>query len=573
MKKKSLFILLFAFAQVVRGEVTIEIPGDFDPDLKENLRAHLRLAAEPCDAPSWRVRRLFRLAEKDLTPALRAFGYYQPGIEPDLQTTGECWQAIIKVQPGRRVTVRDRVVSVGGDMSGDEQFASLLAGLPLAPGDGLHHGQYEQIKTRLGDFAAERGYFDFRITRSELRVHRDESVADLRIEAESGSRYRIGEIRLSEHRLDEDFLGRLAKISEGDPYDARRMVETNRHLSDTGYFRRVEVRALRDERSDGRVPIRVTLEPAARHAWRWGLGFATDTGPRGSIRYDNRLLNERGHRFESELRLSPVESGLTADYLIPGRRPHRESYSVGIGILHEDTDSSTSDSFRLSGRQTVRSEPWTQTRFIELLHENSDIGDEEIESTLLMPGLGLARVQADDILRTRRGHRVNLEIRGAYDGLVSDATFLQLRANAKVIHRLGDSGRITARFDAGMTLGDGASELPASIRFFAGGDNSVRGYKYQSLGPLDSNGDVTGGRHLLTGGIEYEHPVSGDDWWLAAFADAGNAFDTDRIRLRAGYGGGVRWYSPVGRLRVDLAFPDDTADDDWRLHIGLGADL
>jgi translocation and assembly module TamA len=164
-------------------------------------------------------------------------------------------------------------------------------------------------------------------------------------------------------------------------------------------------------------------------------------------------------------------------------------------------------------------------------------------------------------------------VRGAYEGLVSDATFVQLRADTKAIHRFGDSGRVTGRIQLGATLGDGAGDLPASIRFFAGGDNSVRGYKYKSLGPKDKNGDVVGGRHLLTGSIEYEHPIVGEDWWVGAFADAGNAFDSSEITLRAGYGLGIRWFSPVGRLRVDLAFPDDTEDDEWRVHIGLGADL
>ena len=571
--RKTLVLALLIGASVARGEVTIEVIGKVDAAVEENLRARLRLGVEACDAPIWRVRRLFRVAEEDLTPALRAFGFYRAAIDKELSTAGECWQATLTIDPGERVMVRERTVSVTGEMQQDERFAALSAGLPLAPGAPLHHGQYEEIKARLRDFALQRGYFDFEITRKELRVNPNEAVADIRIEATSGPRYRFGELRLGEHRLDDGSLRRLADIRQGEPYDARRLVEASRQLNDAGYFRRVEVRALREERRDGSVPVEGVLEPAARHAWRAGVGFATDTGPRGSLRYENRLLNTKGHRFESELRLSPVESGLTADYLIPGKNPRRENYSVGFGLLHEDTDTSTSDSVRLVGRQTIKSEPWTQTRFLELLHERSDIGGDDVESTLLMPGLGLSRVQADDILRTQRGYRVNLEIRGAYEGLVSDASFLQLRAGAKAIHRFGDSGRISGRIDAGTTLGDGAGDLPASIRFFAGGDNSVRGYEYQSLGPEDDNGDVIGGRHLLTAGVEYEHPVFGDDWWVATFADAGNAFDRDRINLRAGYGLGVRWYSPVGRLRVDVAVPDDTEEDDWRLHIGLGADL
>ncbi len=568
------FLALFASASVASGEVAIEVTGDVDAALKENMRAQLRLAAESCEAPPWRVRRLFQAADKDLTPALRAFGFYRPVITKELLTEGECWHATFKVEPGVRVRVRERTVTVRGDMQGDERFTVLYADLPLVAGAHLHHGQYEEIKTRLRDFATERGYFDFEISHKELRVYPEESVADIHIEAHSGPRYRFGELRLGEHRLDDDFLRRLARINEGEPYDARSLIATNRHLSDAGYFRRVEVRALREARKDGKVPVEVVLEPAARHAWRMGVGFATDTGPRGSLRYENRLLNERGHRFESELRLSPVESGLTGDYLIPGKNPHRESYSIGVGLLHEDTDTSKSDSFRVIGRQMIKSEPWTQTRFIELLHERSDFADDDVESTLLMPGLGLTRVHADDILRTRHGHRVNLEIRGAYDGLVSDATFLQLRAKAKAIHRFGDSGRVVARVDAGMTVGDGASQLPASIRFFAGGDNSVRGYAYKSLGPTDPFGNVVGGENLLVGSVEVEQGI-GDDWAAAVFVDSGNAYDEfNDFETATSVGAGVRWFSPLGPIRVDVAFPlRDDAPDEYRLHITLGPDL
>jgi translocation and assembly module TamA len=202
------------------------------------------------------------------------------------------------------------------------------------------------------------------------------------------------------------------------------------------------------------------------------------------------------------------------------------------------------------------------------------VGDDDTIATFLMPGIRLDGVRADDPLITRRGYRVSLELRGAHEGLLSTASLLQLRAYAKGIYRLGEGGRITLRADAGTTLTDSKFDLPASLRFFAGGDNSVRGYAYQSLGPVDENGEPVGGSHLLTGSLEYEHPVVRDEWWAAAFVDAGNAFggggDAD---LEVGYGVGVRWYSPVGRLRLDIAVPEDDSRDNWRIHFGLGADL
>ena len=569
---RGLLLLLLLLAWPVHSEVTLKVPGG-ETALLENLRAHLALLSEPCDAPAWRVERLFKRAEKDLDPALRAFGYYRTQIEKKLERSGACWHAELSIDLGKRVTVRRRSVVVKGAAASDPALQPLLSKLPLAEGEPLNHGQYEEIKRQLQDFALERGYLDFTFTDKALRVDPEEAAAEIEIAAESGPRYRFGELRFSQQPLLDGFVHRLANIKEGDLYEARALKELDRNLSDAGYYQHVEVQLRRDQAADGQIPVDIDLTPAARHAWRAGVGFATDTGPRTSFGYNNRYINPRGHRFESELRLSPVESGLTADYIIPGENPHRENFSLGARMLHETSDGILSDSASLIAKQTLQSERWTQSRFIELLYEQSDVGDDSSTALLLMPGINFERIKADNPLRTRKGYRLSAEMRAAYEGLLSTSSFVQLRASAKGIYRFGEGGRVTGRIGLGATLGDGIGNLPASLRFFAGGDNSVRGYEYKSLGPKDADGDPEGGRHLFTGSLEYEHPIAGDDWWLAAFADIGNALNTRELELKQGYGTGVRWYSPIGRLRLDLAFPSDKSSDDWRIHFGLGADL
>lgn len=565
-------LVFLALAGVARAEVAIEAAQAPD-GLLDNLRARLGLAGEDCKAPGWRVQRLYKRADQDFLPALRAFGYYTAKVAKRLETQGDCWQATFDIELGKRTHIRERRVTINGEAADDPNLQKLLGGLPLAQGAPLNHAEYEAIKDRLRQFAAERGYLDFAFTRRELRVDPQQATADIHLEADSGPRYRFGELRFSEQPLDEDFVRRLAQLRTGEPYDVMAVTALDRQLSDAGYFQRVEVRPQRDQAENREVPIDIRLEPAAQHAWRAGIGYATDTGPRASLRYDNRYVNPRGHRFESALSLSPVLSSLSADYVVPGENPQRDSYSFGAQLRHEDNDSSISDSGLLVARHTKKTGRWTQNRFIELLHESSTVGDEKTTATLLMPGIGVSRTKADNLLRTRRGYRVDFEARVAQKGLLSTASVFRLTAGAKGIYRFGDAGRVTGRIDAGLSAGDSKDELPASLRFFAGGDNSVRGYAYKSLGPVDDDGEPEGGRHLLATSIEYEHPVFGEDWWAAAFVDAGNAFDSDRIDVRAGYGVGLRWYSPIGRLRLDVAIPDDKEDDEWRLHFGLGADL
>ena len=199
-----------------QADVAIEAPGG-DDALIENLRARLGLEGVACDAPAWRVRRLFKRAEKDFQPALRAFGYYRAVVEKKLETRGDCWQASFFVELGERAVIRKRAVVVNGPAAEDKKLQTLLSELPLAQGAPLNHGQYESIKSSLRDYATRRGYFDYRLTRRELRVYPDESAAEIDIEAESGPRYRFGELRLNEVPLNDDFVRRLARFREGEP--------------------------------------------------------------------------------------------------------------------------------------------------------------------------------------------------------------------------------------------------------------------------------------------------------------------------------------------------------------------
>ncbi len=565
--------LLWSLAPISAGAgVKIEL-RDGDAALQDNLRLHLRLANQPCDIRPARLRQLFSAVEEDITPALEALGYYAPEIRKELVTGGDCWQANVKVTPGTPVRVRTIAVEIGGDARDDEAFGDFLSDLPLKEGEQLHHGRYEAIKAGLRSLALERGYLDARLTRSTLRIHKDEKAADIVIDFASGTRYRFGELRLGDQPLQESFVRRLGAYEPDTPYVVSTLVRLDRNLSNSGYFQSVEVRPLRDQAKGGRVPVEVAFTRESRHAWRAGVGFATDSGPRVSAGYENRYVNDRGHRFSTDVRLSPVISTLSAEYRIPGKDPHKQNYRFTGAFEHDDTESFTSDSLNLGFFDSRRMGGWNHSRFIKVLTERSDIGNDDVSSTFVLPGIGWNRMEADDPLRTRRGYRLGLEAQGTHEALLSSTSLFQVTAHAKGIYRFAGWGRVTGRVDLGTTLTPEFADLPASLRFFAGGDNSVRGYAFESLGPRDSDGEVVGGKHLLTASIEYEHPLGNEDWWGAAFVDAGNAFDTNDIRVKQGYGGGLRWYSPVGRIRLDIAFPDDTSEDEWRIHFGLGVDL
>jgi len=554
---------------------TVEIVVEgVDGALAENVRAHLALAAEPCDAPRWRVERLFERVRREAAEALRAFGHYHPRIEAALAEEEGCPVATLDVEPGPRVTVTEVEVELRGEAAGDPAFARLLERLPIAEGEPLNHEHYEDAKQAIASRGAERGYLDGRFVASELKVDVTRNTAEARLVYDSGPRYRFGPLDIEQDVLDPDLVGRLIAYDEDAPYDTQALVALNQRLTDSGYFARIDVLPRLDEAVDRRVPVDIVLNPRGQHAFTLAAGATTDTGPRGRVGYENRRLNRAGHRFATRATASLIEQELSAEYRIPLADPRSEWLGVQAGARLEDTETSESEALKLSVRQTkARAGGWLETRFFDATREDFEVGRQSDTATLFVPGLAWTKTVSDDLLRPRRGYRLNFEIRGTHEGIGSETAFLRATAAAGWVRALPWDGRILARAELGALTVDDFEALPPSQRFFTGGDNSVRGYEFRSLGPRDESGEVVGGRFLATASLEYEHPITGA-WTLAGFVDAGNAFDdvNSNDGLNLGIGAGVRWYSPIGPIRLDLAHP---LDDEQlvRLHLRLGPDL
>ncbi len=553
------------------ANLALEIQG-VEGELLHNLQAGLSLAAEPCDAPPWRVRRLLRRADEELSRAARALGHYHIRIDDKtLEHRDQCWHVRFNISPGEPVRIQQVELLFTGEAQEDPAFARLREQSPLNVGAVLHHGHYERLKQDIERTALERGYFDGRFVRHELRVEPLDDRATVILHYDAGTRYRIGEINLHQDAYDARLLQRYLTIKPGDPYDSLQLNALHRALADSGYFESVAVRPDLQGVADGRVTVDVQLTPRKRAAYRVGVGIATDTGPRLSAAYERRRVNRRGHRFEASTSLSPVDSSVQAEYLIPLDWPHTSQIGLRSGFRRLDTDTSLSDTYTFGARLIGKRGGWSETRSLDWVHDRFKIGDDWTTSSLLVPAIGWTRTRADNRITPRRGYRLRLDLRGSHSALLSDVSFIQATAAAKGIYGLG-KGRLLLRAELGLTETDRFERLPAAYRFFAGGDQSVRGYDYRSLAPKDADGTIAGGRYLATASVEYEHPVSGP-WGVALFADAGDAIDSWRDGLRHAIGIGLRWRSPVGPLRLDLAFPSDRTEDDFRIHFSMGADL
>jgi translocation and assembly module TamA len=292
---------------------------------------------------------------------------------------------------------------------------------------------------------------------------------------------------------------------------------------------------------------------------------------RGSLSWQHNRINRRGHRLSSVLQLSEIGGSVEGRYTIPFGDPRRERYEVFANYTEDRPDTSDSNLGKIG---VLRSVAIGRTRLdLSYTYQREDftVAGQSGLTDLFIPGATLSRVAADNRLFAHRGLRWSLSVQGT-PGVISDFAFFQTHASGKLIHSLGDM-RVLLRGEAAWTVAK-LDDLPASLRFFAGGDQSVRGFGYKSLGPLTPQGEVTGGRQLLVGSAEVDYPIA-DQWRLAAFIDAGNAFDDFKNRepLPKSVGIGLRRITPIGPVRVDLAHPILGGSSDLRLHITLGPDL
>jgi translocation and assembly module TamA len=571
-RRPALFLVIWLGLQPLRAGAEVVFTG-LDTNQESNARALMPIARAECDTNVWRIERLFRDADKNLRDALSALGYYNITVEKTLSHTDTCWLARFDVVVGDAIRYRVIDVQVDGLPLSESGLLPLADANQPQVGGILHHGQYEQFKTALLRRASSQGFFDVAFDRNEVVVEPESRSADLHLQLVKGARYRFGAANFSEGILRKSLLVNYTDIKEGDYYDAEKISELYETLNGSGYFSSVSIRTEPLDEEAHTVPVNVSLTPGKRRSYSIGAGFATDTGPQGRLGYINRRRNDRGHQFEARLFASSTNTEATGIYRWPADDPRTDWGSIVGGLQHQNTDTSENDTYTLGYlRSRSLTKNWLWSRLINYSYEDFVVGDQVESSQLVIFGVNFESATGREISRTSSGRRINFDLRGASDSLGSDTSFLQFKATTKWLWSLSDKTRVMIRGKLGATVKDELSELPASVRFFAGGDHSVRGYDFESLGPVDENGDVIGGSNLLEASIEFDRTVVGN-WAVAAFADTGSAFNGFSPEFSSGIGLGIRWYSPVGPVRIDFAHPLDDPGRNFRLHITLGPDL
>ena len=569
-----------------------------DDQLRTNVLAYLSFERykKRTDLSADIVERLHNRVQREVESALKPFGYYEPKVESEVKDLGRGdWRISIEINPGQPVLLDKIDVHVNGPGALDPLFERITVNPPLHTGDRLNHATYESLKTDLQRTAATYGYLDAKLTRSELVVDPKNHTANVALEMETGERYRFGKTTIEQTSVRDSLVRLYLRYQEGDYFDLTQILRTQFALDDAQYFTNLEVLPQDADHQTHTVPVDIHADKSRRHRYSVGAGYATDTGARGTLTWENRRVNSRGHRFSVTLEASQVERYLLqARYIIPIGDPAVENLTFQSTIEQQQFADATAHTQSIGPAITKVSGNWQYVWFANAIHTTDDYPfGVSNTARLIVPGIDIASVPKGYLGEPIFQHPFFAEIRGSNSAFGSDAQFLQLHLQLEHVFRFADRWHLLLRDELGTTVANHFEHVPAIMRFFAGGDNSVRGFAFDQLSPIDAacqnptggpvivtaggpcvkylGGVKDGGKNLVTGTVEVIRDLP-HNFGVATFFDYGNAFNHFGDPLEYAAGVGFRLRLPVVILGVDLAQPLSRSAGP-RLHINFSPKL
>ncbi|MGR5117482.1 autotransporter assembly complex protein TamA [Vibrio astriarenae] len=505
--------------------------------------------------------------DKLLNQALNPFGYYQAtfvidGMDTDTPT--------LTVDRGRPVRLQVVDIQLAGEAITDDDFIEVVSSAGIESGQILDHEKYDNLKNRLRSLALSKGYFDGEFEQARLEVIPSQLRANVIIHFNSGVRYRFGDVQVNGSQVREDRVNNLKSFEAGDFFDAQKLNEYQVQLSEAGWFKQFSVKADIDHANSNReLPIKVDVEPRSKNVVQVGGGYATDVGPRASLRWSQPWYNEKGHSFDSEVSLSEPEQLLNLGYKIPNHDVLTDYYGVQFGVNHVDyLDTKRFTSDLTFEKHWKLDEDWQTTAYVKYLFEDYTQASESDTTQFLMPGISFSYLEHKPDSNEIR-HRHMLSVEYSDPNLFSNSRVLRLLGESVLSWNITDKQKFHLRVNAGANFTDELSDIPSSLRFFVGGDGSIRGYDYESISPANSNAELTGALYMATMGLEYQYNIY-NNFWLGAFLDVGDAFDK-LPEPKRGTGLSLIWDSKFVPIKLDFAYGlDAPRGDEFRVHFSLG---
>lgn len=570
----ALLLLLLCWntqAQSVKG-YAVQIQGA--GELTELLETHLEIRRHT-DSPDISLPELQRLV--DITPdqirqLLSTEGYFSPSIQRSLDQVGGRWIARFAVKPGPLTFIDDVTIRFRGHIASEardeRRMNQMRRTWDLPVGRPFRQDDWDSAKRALLTDLLVRHYPAASIAASEARIDPENQTAALLVDVDSGPLFTFGELQIDGlDRYSRAVIDVINPVKPGEPFSQEKLNELQARLQDTGYFRSVFATVEADAGDPTRVPVLVTVNEYERKRLSLGIGFSTDSGPRLQARWLDRNFQQRDWRLESDLLIDnntrAVGSELYFQPLEMGWTP-----SVGFNFERRELTGETTDRLRTAARlnrlHTRSEQSWSLTYYFD----RQRIGDMvSNDRQALLLNYAYKRRRIDNPLMPRRGHVSSIEIGVGPQGLLNEATIVRVLGQSNWFIPLGRRWTGVLRGQIGQVSGAGREVVPSDLLFRTGGDQTVRGYEFNTLG-VPQSGAIVGGTVLGVASAELIYHLT-PNWGVAVFTDAGDAADSwSDFSLQHGSGIGARWRSPIGPVNLDIAHAHETGK--VRLHFSIG---
>lgn len=570
--------LALGIASAVSAEQTVllKIKGIEDKALNTNVRIYLsQVSNEEADGSERYQHRVQETVDK----ALRAKGYYNTAYQFSLTPRKRPQKDLLNLQVtlDKPVKLDEREINLQGEASTDSDFATLIEKDVPPKGTILNHETYDNFKSSIDKLSQSKGYFDSEWTVHRLEVYPRDHSADWRLHYNSGVRYRYGAITFKNNQIREDYLRNVLRIKSGDSYQLTDLSKLSSDFSSSNWFASVLVEPEINE-TEKNVDLSLLFQPKRKNDVEIGIGYATNVGPRLQLNWKKPWLNDRGHSIESNTYISKPEQRFEFGYKIPIKtHPIHYFYEISGGVEREDHNDTKFRGAHLAFQRFWNHETgWAFSLGLKARYDAFQQGSEPRSKTLLLyPTASVNRTRNDGNRFPLWGDSQKLTLNWGSKVWGSDVNFYSIKASTAWVRTVFDHHRFYLRGEVGYLKAGEFDRITPALRYFAGGDMSVRGFGYKDISPRDKNGKLTGASHLATATAEYQYQFY-PAWWGAVFYDTGLAArDYSTKHLHSGVGVGVRWASPIGAIKFDIATPvrSPEAKRGVQFYVGLGAEL
>jgi translocation and assembly module TamA len=558
-----------AGAAALEYRVDIDAPSELAALLERGLSL-MRWRDDP-EMNGERLRRLVDESVREAKEAAATEGYFSAQVDATVDSSVEPWRVRLRVAPGRRARVREIDIRFSGPIAADREARKVLERVrqnwSLRRGEPFRQEDWEAAKRDAVREVAGWRYASARVAASEARIDPKEARARLAVEIASGPPFRFGAIDVTGSRRYPDALAvNVAPLKAGDAYDRDQLILYQQRLLESGYYASVQAEVEPNPALADAAPLHVAVLEANSQRIEGGLSYNTDVGPRLEARYGNMDIFDTAWRFRSALRLDQKIQDLRLDFDSPPR-PGAVWENYFAQAKEQDIQGEVTRQLSVGISHNFGAGPTPAALIVSAHSEEQRIADAvaDTRNAIYFGARGQLR-RTDALVSPRRGYVVAMEVGGTPDAL-SSRQFLRGIASGTLFFPVGRSADLVLRGQAGAVLSSARQGIPSNFLVRTGGDQTVRGYAFESLG-VPQNGAVVGGRRLLVGSAEYIFWIT-DSWGVAAFADAGDAWDSGvKPDLAQGYGLGGRFRTPIGPVRADLAYGERTQE--LRLHFSVG---